>query len=197
MPPEVLRVGEEEEEEGVMNKPTKAVDIYSYGCIMMQVGCVASFKYHVANTMQVFSGNQPYAHITSAVHVIAALARGREPFSRFTGISEDFQQFAQLCLSRNMQHRPSVGKIVEFLWSQTDTAETMKTMLSQLLDTVKQIPQAVLMKCDYHPDGLDVLGKALKCKWVVPGSDEIEVGVFVSIYRTACNLSVDRSRSRP
>ncbi|KAG1771965.1 kinase-like domain-containing protein [Suillus placidus] len=50
----------------------------------------------------------------------------------------------------------------------------MKTML---LQTVTQIPEAALTKCDYHPDGLDVLGAALKCKWVVDRSSEIEVAV--------------------
>jgi hypothetical protein len=205
MPPEALGPGnleveeeeeEEEEEEGAWTKPTKAWDIYAYGCIMMQVRCMFSFKCHVADIMQVFSGRQPYAGLTNTFSVMRAMQKGREPFSKLDGIGEEIQQLAQLSFSRDMERRPLVGKIVEFLWSQTNIAQTMKTMLSQLPVTVTQISQAVLMKCDYHPNGLDLLGAALKCKWVVHGSSEIEVGVFVKIYGTACNPLVDRSRSR-
>ncbi|KAG2096975.1 kinase-like domain-containing protein [Suillus discolor] len=53
----------------------------------------------------------------------------------------------------------------------------MKTMLLRLPVPVTQISQAVLTKCDYDPDGLDVLGAALRCKWVVRGSNETEVAV--------------------
>jgi hypothetical protein len=175
MPPEALRAGDEDEAKD--EKPTKAWDVYSYGCVMMQVCCVFSFKCHVADTMQVFSGHHPYAHIKNILAVMGAIQRGREPFSHLAGIDEEIQQFAQLCWSRNREYRPLVVKIVEFLWSRENIAEIMKTMLSQL-PRVSQISQAVLTKCDYHPHGLDVLGTALKCKWVVHGSSEIEVSVF-------------------
>ncbi|KAG1808531.1 kinase-like domain-containing protein [Suillus variegatus] len=143
-------------------KPTTSGDVYSYGCIMMQV----------------FSGKRPYASIVSAIHVMAALLRGRKPFSQLaTSIGEEIQQFALQCLSTDIVCCPSIGEIVEFLWSQTNIAETMKAMLSQLPVIGTQITQVVLTKCDYHPDGLDVLGAALKCKWVVHGSSETEVAV--------------------
>ncbi|KAG2143976.1 hypothetical protein BD769DRAFT_1420782 [Suillus cothurnatus] len=158
MPPEALRAGDEDEAKD--EKPTKAWDVYSYGCVMMQV----------------FSGHHPYAHIKNILAVMGAIQRGREPFSHLAGIDEEIQQFAQLCWSRNREYRPLVAKIVEFLWSRENIAEIMKTMLSQL-PRVSQISQAVLTKCDYHPHGLDVLGTALKCKWVVHGSSEIEVAV--------------------
>jgi hypothetical protein len=175
MPPEALGLGGEEEDED--EPATKAWDIYSFGCIMMQVRCIFSFKCHVADIMQVFTGNQPYAWLTNVLSVMGAMQKGRIPF-RVLG-SGEIERFAQLCLSSDGKHRPSVGKIVEFLWSQTNIAQTMKTMLSQLPFTVTPILQEVLMKCDYHPDGLDVLDAALKCKWVVHESSEIEVGVFV------------------
>jgi serine/threonine protein kinase len=183
------------QEESTPSKPTKAGDVYSYGCIMMRVRCMFSFKCH-ADIMQVFSGRQPYAHCTNALAVMRAIVTGREPFRQLVGINEEFKQFAQLCLSGSMEHRPLVAKIVEFLWSQTNITEAMKTMLPQLPVTVTQISQTVLTKCDYPHDGLNVLGEALKCKWVVHGSNEIEVGVFVWIYGTACNPLVDRSQSR-
>ncbi|KAG2144100.1 kinase-like domain-containing protein [Suillus bovinus] len=156
MAPELLQVGEEE----VVSKPTKASDIYSYGCIMMQV----------------FSGHQPFAHMKSTIHIMAALEKGHIPFAQLAGIDEEIQRFVQLCWSKNREYRPSVEKIVEFLWSQTNIAETMKTMLSQLPVTVTRISQAVLTKCDYHSDGFDVPGAPLKCKWV-QGSTETEVAV--------------------
>ncbi|KIK35701.1 hypothetical protein CY34DRAFT_32641, partial [Suillus luteus UH-Slu-Lm8-n1] len=61
MPPEAIQLGDAGEEE---NKPTKAWDIYSFGCIMMQV----------------FTGNQPYAWITDSLFVMGAILRGRAPF---------------------------------------------------------------------------------------------------------------------
>ncbi|KAG2140662.1 kinase-like domain-containing protein [Suillus clintonianus] len=144
-------------------KPTKANDIYSYGCVMMQV----------------FSGRQPYERINNIFAVISAMEKGREPFPQLTGVDEEIQQFAQLCLSRRSESRLLVASIVEFLWSQTSVAETMKTLLSTLPVTVKHISEAVLMKCesDYDTGHLDVLGATLKCKWVVHESIEIEVGV--------------------
>ncbi|KAG2033156.1 kinase-like domain-containing protein [Suillus americanus] len=149
------------------DKPTKACDVYSYGCIMMQV----------------FSGHQPYRHIKSIYAVMSAMSRGVEPFSQLTNIDEEIQRFARLCLSRNREYRPLVGKIVEFLWPQTNIAETMKTMLSKLPVTVKHISEAVLTKFDYHADDSDVLGAALKYKWVHE-SGETEVSAFLWIHGT-------------
>lgn len=156
MAPEIIT-----QEESTPSKPTKAGDVYSYGCVMMQV----------------FSGCQPYYPLVNSLHVVRAIVTGREPFRQLVGINEEFKQFAQLCLSKSMEHRPLVAKIVEFLWSQTDITEAMKTMLPQLPVTVTQISPTVLTKCDYPHDGLNVLGEALKYKWVVHGSNEIEVAV--------------------
>ncbi|KAG1796467.1 kinase-like domain-containing protein [Suillus variegatus] len=153
-PPEVFV-----QEEDVMNnlKPTKAEDVYSYGCVMMRV----------------FSGHQPYHHITCEEILLSTIRKEDDPFSQSDDIGKEIQQLAQLCWSRDREHRPLVAEIVELLWSQTNIAETMKTMLSQLL--VTQISQAVLTKYDCHPDGIDVLGSALKCKW--HGSSKTEVAV--------------------
>ncbi|KAG2069805.1 kinase-like protein [Suillus decipiens] len=165
MPPEALRAGDEDEDEDEAKdeKPTKAWDVYSYGCIMMQV----------------LSGHLPYAWIKSALGVMNAVRKGRQPFRDFSlvGISKEIQQLAQLCCSEIPADRPSVAKIMESLWSQTDITEIVKTMLSQLPVTMMRISQAVLMKYDCHPDGLDVLGGTLRCKWAVHGSSETDVAV--------------------
>ncbi|KAG2356601.1 kinase-like domain-containing protein [Suillus spraguei] len=120
-----------------------------------------------------------YAWITSILAVMGVMQKGRMPFKDFlfVDISKEIQDLVRLCLSWDRECRPSVADIVEILWSQTNVAETMKAMLSQLQVTVTQISQAVLMKCDYHRDGLDVLDTTLKCKWVVHGSSETEVAV--------------------
>ncbi|KAG1906275.1 kinase-like domain-containing protein [Suillus fuscotomentosus] len=125
--------------------PTKARDIYSYGCILMQV----------------FSGHQPY-HDIKAAALIQAILTGTKPFSQLTDFHK-IQQYAQRCLSTNSEDRPVIAHIVEFLWEQTNIAETMETMLPK---TVTKIPKADLVKCDRHADDVDVLGAALKCKWV-------------------------------
>ncbi|KAG2144095.1 kinase-like domain-containing protein [Suillus bovinus] len=189
MPPEALRVGYDED-----GDPTKPWDVYSYGCVMMQVRCVFSFKCHIADIKQMFSGCLPYAWIPNPLRVIAALQRGGKPFSQLAGISKEIQQIAQLCWSGNSEDRLLIGQIVEFLWSQTNILKSIKTVLSQLPVTVTQISQAVLTKCDYHPSGLDVFGAGLKCKWVHESS-ETEVSVFAWIHGSRRNASIDRLQS--
>ncbi|KAG2096971.1 kinase-like domain-containing protein, partial [Suillus discolor] len=154
MAPELVLV----EEEDAMSKPTKAGDVYSYGCIMMRV----------------FSGHKPYHHIKRDAAIITAMYDNQKPFSRLVDISEEIQHLAQRCWSSNMEYRPLVGKIAESLRLQTAIAETVKMMVLQLPVTVTQISQADLTKCD---DGLDVLGAPLRYKWVVHGSSETEVAV--------------------
>ncbi|KAG2139327.1 kinase-like domain-containing protein [Suillus clintonianus] len=107
MPPEaiVLLEGMEQPE----SKPTKAGDVYAYGCIMMRV----------------FSGHQPYHHVKGgAIAIMGAVLRGVEPFPQLTDIDEGIQRFARQCLLRNSEHRPLIAQIVEFLWSQTNITET-------------------------------------------------------------------------
>jgi len=60
MAPETLAMPKE----GGVTMRTKAADIYSYGCIMLQL----------------FSGQPPYSCLTQAMHVIAARVGGKEPF---------------------------------------------------------------------------------------------------------------------
>ncbi|KAG1906280.1 kinase-like domain-containing protein [Suillus fuscotomentosus] len=176
MPPEAFQDGDEDDDEAKDEKPTKAWDVYSYGCIMMQV----------------FFGNQPYAWITNVISVMGALQKGRNPFRGYqsAGIGEEIQQIAQLCLSRNREDRPLIGQITEFLWSQTNIAKTVETMLLQLPVTVTRISQAVLTKCDY-PNGLDVLGAALRYKWV---HESRETEVAVKILRDNANGYNDMNR---
>ncbi|KAG2033961.1 kinase-like domain-containing protein [Suillus americanus] len=176
MPPEAMMpLGGMEQPEG---KPTKAGDVYAYGCIMMRV----------------FFGRQPYHRMKGAIAIMGAVLRGTEPFSQLTCIDEEIQRFARQCLLRDSERRPSIACIVEFLWSQANIAETtLKMMLSEL--PVKQILKEVLRKCDCRANDLEVLGATLKCMWVHESS-ETEVSAFILIQEFGGNASVNRSRSR-
>ncbi|KAG2158602.1 kinase-like domain-containing protein [Suillus bovinus] len=80
-------------------KPTKPADVYSHGCIMLQLLC----------------GQQPYFWVLNAFHVMAAILRGRKPFRELTGIDEDQKQYWLECLSTDFNARPKVQEIVAFL----------------------------------------------------------------------------------
>ncbi|KAG2108161.1 kinase-like domain-containing protein [Suillus discolor] len=97
MPPEALRDGDEDDDEAKDEKPTKAWDVYSYGCIVFQI----------------FVGNQPYAWITSVLQVMGAMQKGRAPFR---GIENHgvYQQFSP-CLNKTSAHRPTIDDIMGFL----------------------------------------------------------------------------------
>ncbi|KAG1853444.1 kinase-like domain-containing protein [Suillus subalutaceus] len=99
MPPEALRDGDEDEDEAKDEKPTKAWDVYSYGCVVLQV----------------FSGNQPYAWITSVLAVMGAMQKGRVPFKP-EGIQSlgVYQQFSP-CLNRISADRPTIDDIMRDL----------------------------------------------------------------------------------
>ncbi|KAG2352496.1 kinase-like domain-containing protein, partial [Suillus spraguei] len=77
-------------------KPTKACDIYSYGCVVMQV----------------FSRCQPYHGIMSSFAVLNAKMQGIKPFSQLAGIDEDIQVVANQCWASEIEQRPLVANIV-------------------------------------------------------------------------------------
>ncbi|KAG0701066.1 kinase-like domain-containing protein [Suillus ampliporus] len=95
MAPEMLAMPEQ----GEVVMPTKAADIYSYGCIMLQLFC----------------GHVPYRWLPQAFHVIAARAAGIEPFRQFTEVEEGHKEYSLKCISINVGDRPGASEIVEFL----------------------------------------------------------------------------------
>jgi len=97
MAPEVLAVPEE----GEVVMPTKAADIYSYGCIMLQL----------------LSGLQPYSWLKQAMHVMRARVEGTQPFSaiQIAGVEDYHKDYSLRCLSENLGDRPDVSGIVAFL----------------------------------------------------------------------------------
>ncbi|KAG2041334.1 kinase-like domain-containing protein [Suillus americanus] len=86
-------------EQGGVAKPTKAADVYSYGCIMLQLFC----------------GHKPYAWLAQAYHVIRESVAGTEPFHQFTGVEYIHKEFSLKCISVESGDRPVASAIVEFL----------------------------------------------------------------------------------
>ncbi|KAG1721984.1 kinase-like domain-containing protein [Suillus paluster] len=95
MAPEMLAMPEP----GGVVVPTKAADVYSYGCIMLQLFC----------------GHVPYRWLTQAFHVIAARVAGIEPFRQITDVEEGHKEYSLKCISVNVGDRPGASGIVEFL----------------------------------------------------------------------------------
>ncbi|KAG1778249.1 kinase-like domain-containing protein [Suillus placidus] len=95
MAPEMLAIPEQ----GEVVIPTKASDVYSYGCIMLQL----------------FSGHVPYLWLTQAYHIIAARVAGIEPFRQFTSLEDVHKEYSLKCISVKFGDRPVASAIVEFL----------------------------------------------------------------------------------
>ncbi|KAG1721985.1 kinase-like domain-containing protein [Suillus paluster] len=79
-------------------KPTKAGDIYSYGCVMLQI----------------FSGKQPYEKIKTVGAVMNAIIQGREPFDgiQSRGVCG---QLPTRCLNRRPAERPTIDDVMRDL----------------------------------------------------------------------------------
>lgn len=109
MPPEAIQAEAEDEDEGKGEgaskgepkdeKPTKAWDVYSYGCVAIQI----------------LSGNQPYAWIKNAFNVVNAMQKGRGPFKDIQS-HEVYQQFLP-CLNRASANRPTMNDVMRDLGS--------------------------------------------------------------------------------
>lgn len=99
MPPEALRAGDEDEDEAKDEKPTKPWDVYSYGCVVLQI----------------FFGNQPYSWIKTALAVMNAIRKKREPFRDLQshGVHQQFSP----CLREIPADRPMIDDIMRVLES--------------------------------------------------------------------------------
>lgn len=100
MPPEALRGGDEDDDEACDEKPTKAWDVYSYGCVALQI----------------FSGKQPYGWITSVLAVMGAMQKGRAPFKDTQSSGVYPKQFLP-CLDKKSDNRPTMDDIMKVLGS--------------------------------------------------------------------------------
>ncbi|KAJ8594250.1 kinase-like protein [Rhizopogon salebrosus TDB-379] len=96
--PESLEVSENEDP---LPSPKPASDIYSFGCIMLQV----------------MTGRPPYADIRSNHHVTVLILRGRKPGRPLTPhIADSFWYFIQKCWY-DLGNRPSAVEVLSFLQS--------------------------------------------------------------------------------
>ncbi|KAG2088075.1 kinase-like domain-containing protein [Suillus discolor] len=93
MAPEMLAMPEQ----GEVAIPTKAADVYSYACIMLQVFC----------------GGTPYLRLTQANHVVAARMAGTEPFRQFTDIEDVHKEYSLKCVSVRSRDRPVASAVVK------------------------------------------------------------------------------------
>jgi len=97
MPPEFLNYSEEPE---APLKPTTKGDIYSFGCVMLQI----------------LSGEEPYPRIKVAVQIIGAILSGREPFRGVKmNIKEVYRLLSSQCLSKAPEGRPTIVEITKLL----------------------------------------------------------------------------------
>ncbi|KAG2103158.1 kinase-like domain-containing protein [Suillus cothurnatus] len=165
--PEMFDVLEDES-----TKPTKAADVYSYGCIMMLL----------------YSGHAPYHWLISNIRVVAAIFRGQEPFREITGFEEDLQQLAQKCLSNSSECRPSASDIAELFKSKSSISKIIMELLSKL--RVNQIPKAALSTCDSGDQG-SITG-TLKYNWL-HGSDATVVAVKTLDVGDLKDINIDKT----
>ncbi|KAG2134504.1 kinase-like domain-containing protein [Suillus clintonianus] len=95
MAPEMFAIPEP----GKLTKPTKPADVYSYGCIMLQLLCE----------------KEPYFELVHVYHVMAAKWKGTEPFCQLTGVDDGREQYSLRCVSADLNARPRVQEIVAFI----------------------------------------------------------------------------------
>ncbi|KAG1857455.1 kinase-like domain-containing protein [Suillus subluteus] len=89
---------------GEVSKPNKASDIYSFGCIMMQV----------------LSGQSPYSHIVSEHAVTVAKFQGIPP-RRPPAIADVHWCYIERCLSLDVDKpRPLVDEVLEYIKAECD-----------------------------------------------------------------------------
>ncbi|KAG1808947.1 kinase-like domain-containing protein [Suillus subaureus] len=98
--PENFQVPEDDES---MSSPQLVSDIYSFGCIMLQV----------------FTGKVPYSEFRSDHQVTMQILRGRKPARPVTPpIADALWDFMQKCWLDEPEHRPSAKEVLIFIQGQ-------------------------------------------------------------------------------
>jgi serine/threonine protein kinase len=86
-----------------VKEPNKASDIYSFGCIMMQV----------------LSGQPPYYDIVSETRVTVAKSQHLLP-TRPPEIDDVYWRYIERCLSQQVETRPLVDEVLEYIRAECD-----------------------------------------------------------------------------
>ncbi|KAJ8587881.1 kinase-like protein, partial [Rhizopogon salebrosus TDB-379] len=101
--PENFRILEDEEP---TSSPQLASDIYSFGCIILQV----------------FTGRVPYSDCRSDHQVVVQILRGKTPVRPLNLIGDTLWDFTQKCWLE-AEHRPSAKEVLGFILCQLQAPE--------------------------------------------------------------------------
>jgi serine/threonine protein kinase len=117
MAPELFAPLSEDDEEFQPLPPTKPGDIYSFGCVMLQVRCaMLGFLDHVTflSWSKILSGKEPYWG-GNAVEIIKQKLE-LEPFDGVEiNMNETQRDLSSRCLSREPEMRPSIIEITDIV----------------------------------------------------------------------------------
>ncbi|KIJ11225.1 hypothetical protein PAXINDRAFT_181881 [Paxillus involutus ATCC 200175] len=94
----------EYQEDAPISKPTKAGDLYSFGCIMAYV----------------LFGGEPYASIPSAPAVIRAKINDIAPYPLDSKIGSIYSEFMRQCWASDHTAQPSIDAVLQFVKSPPD-----------------------------------------------------------------------------
>ncbi|KAG2361634.1 kinase-like domain-containing protein [Suillus spraguei] len=107
--PEIIPLNPETPDENV-SKPNKTSDIYSFGCIMMQV----------------LSGKSPYYDMLKEPQVTVAKYQGTLP-TRPPAIADVYWCYIERCLSPRVDTRPLVDEVLEYIKAECDRQKVTVT----------------------------------------------------------------------
>jgi serine/threonine protein kinase len=99
-------------------KSTKPGDIYSFGCVMLQVRWFVMIPDSTTFLpwSKILSGKQPYQWTISAADVIGAIMGGLGPFDEVEiNMNETHRDLSSQCLSREPEVRPSIIEITNIV----------------------------------------------------------------------------------
>jgi serine/threonine protein kinase len=97
-------------------KPTKAGDIYSFGCVMLQVCCDPGQSTAFLTWSKIISGKEPYTWAKRISQVVCGIVLGRAPFDAVQiDMNSSQRQLSSRCLSREPKGRPSIVEITTII----------------------------------------------------------------------------------
>jgi len=116
MAPEFLEFdfGDGGDSSQLLLKPTKPGDIYSFGCVMLQVRWFVMIPDSTTFLLwsKILSGKEPYGRIINAMQVISAIMRGWGPFRGVEiHMNETHRDLSSQCLTKEPERRPSIVEV--------------------------------------------------------------------------------------
>jgi len=99
-------------------KPTKPGDIYSFGCVMLQVRWFVMIPNSTTFLpwSKILSGKEPYERISNTTQVMSAIAKGYGPFRGVEiHMNETHRDLSSQCLTKEPERRPSIVDITDIV----------------------------------------------------------------------------------